>query len=218
MDDGQTLNGKGGSTPKSDVARILAVPMTDTHYLTENFRNTKEIHDAFHRLRQASTGEDTVAAEKHGRKPIRYSVPADEQLDRIVEICKQQKPSKLWNIGIIAKTKIDQERIRGALQNAGITGVQACMTDKEPIDYRNNTIFVLNTMNVKGLEFHEVVLFDVSEEWKGSNQLYVSATRASELLHAFFHDDSTFDALGLRFEDFEDGNTKQAPTHSDYEF
>lgn len=209
MDDGQIIT-KGGGSTRWEIARSLWISSINVYHLTENFRNTKQIHDAFHSLRSTSTWEDTVPPSKVWEKPKYYTISIDDQLEHIVKICQKKKPGTIWNIGIIAKRKEEQDRIREHLSRHGVWWVQMCMGDAsygkehyEPIDYDNHSVFILNTSNVKWLEFHEVILFNVGEDWGGDNHLYVSATRAREALHMHLEDDSVIEKLGLPIDCFE---------------
>ena len=194
MDDGQTMSQKTLSSKKEQVAEVLKTPSSDWYNLTVNFRNTRQIHDAFHPLRSTETGESTVPPPKQGDKPKYYVLEPEYQMDHIEAICSK-KPGSTWNIGIITSTKSEQGQIFDRLNRMFPNKVQRCDSNTDPINYRDFSIFVLNSSNVKGLEFHEVILAGVDESWRERNQLYVSATRASERLHVYLKHDGVIGAL-----------------------
>lgn len=171
-----------------------STPDGETHHiLTENFRNTAEVHEtAKHFYSGAKTGIAS-APQRTGDDPVLYITSSKSQKrDRLVEMIKSRPALRS---AVIVKSKKEVLAITDFLNEEEMKGtkIQHYVSGKgnkelaKSLDFDSpDTVTVLTSDSCKGLEFDAVYVHDL-ERWRGDedefkNKFYVMSSRSREFL------------------------------------
>lgn len=163
------------------------------HILTQNFRNTAEIHEtAKHFYSGAKTGIAS-APQRTGDKPILYVTSSNpRKKERLIKMIRSRPALRS---AVIVKRKSEVKRITEFLEQQELPGttIQHYVSgpgNKElakSLDFDSpDTVTVLTADSCKGLEFDAVYIHDL-DKWDGAeqefkNKFYVMSSRSREFL------------------------------------
>jgi DNA helicase IV len=198
-DENQTLHENNATIKEIRSAAGIKV---DTHFLTKNYRNTRQIAVLAGRFHSGlETGVPEVPTRTGPPIVLRRHVMEAQTVDQIVRY-HQLKPSA--DIGVLLPTKRllkkYVKRLREKLPGPGAVQYYYRDSAKRPddtIDFEKNSIKVLSYVSAKGLDFDAVFLPDLQEYDRdpasGSTkmQLYVLLSRARDNLFMYYRGEET---------------------------
>lgn len=141
------------------------------HYLPTSYRSSYEITMFANRFAQG----DILPIDRHGEEPLVKQVRQADMANEIEAQIDYAYAHKLESVAVICRTQEEARRIHRALARDALL----LLDGNTP--YQGGTV-VTTAFHVKGFEFDQVVLPDVTEdaytgEW-GKQLLYISVTRA----------------------------------------
>ncbi|NEO36793.1 MAG: DNA helicase II [Moorea sp. SIOASIH] len=177
--------------------------------LQENYRNTKEILSAAWDLVQLSSIEEKddvfplvkpSAALRQGKRPILHlcesaEVEVENAIAQIQQLTSEGYQPQ--DITIIYRYKSKKEKelfsfMTQQLESSGLGYYWVCKdnTNKENYSIRHPGVRLITTKSSLGLEFKAVIVlwvhqFGVGDEAEARKELYVSMTRAQDILYLF---------------------------------
>lgn len=148
--------------------------------LNKTYRSTCEIMNFAQRV---SSNPELEVIERHGEEPrIIETKNKTEECNKVIEICKEFLRSDYNTMGIICKTQKQADDLSNILRKKNI---KLNLLTAESSNF-NNGIVICTAYMAKGLEFDQVIVFDVSDENYNSEMdrglLYVACTRAMHRL------------------------------------
>ncbi|NEP52151.1 MAG: DNA helicase II [Moorea sp. SIO3C2] len=177
--------------------------------LQENYRNTKEILSAAWDLVQLSSIEEKddvfplvkpSAALRHGKRPtLHLCESAEAEIENAIAQIQQltSEGYQPQDIAIIYRYKSKNEKelfsfLTQQLESSGLGYYWVCKdnTNKENYSIRHPGVRLITTKSSLGLEFKAVIVlwvqkFGVGDEAEARKELYVSMTRAQDILYLF---------------------------------
>ena len=167
------------------ITKDRAFAKTEMTYLAKTYRSTYEINTFAKTLVSDKLGYKQV--ERHGDK-ITIKKDTNDIAQKIIfqDAIKQKR--KYTSVAIICKTEQELQKIKLALQKAGMDRKFAFVT-KDSIDFDTKKVQIIPSYIAKGLEFDSVLVYNASSGAYSREQMslfYVVCTRALHKLSIYY--------------------------------